>query len=101
MRNDDAFLAAIERHGSVMRPEILRLALRESRSPHGIDNPAPLFADGNKRTETASGSYLLSTYGYEVEAEQKDLKDFAANVAQGKPEIEEIAFWFEEHSRKT
>jgi prophage maintenance system killer protein len=28
------------------------------------------FVVGNKRTATASASYLLSTFGYEVEAEQ-------------------------------
>ena len=36
--------------------------------------------DGNKRTGTASGSYLLSTFGYEVEAEQEELEDFAVGV---------------------
>ena len=35
------------------------------------------FADGNKRTATASASYLLSTFGYDVEAAQRALEDFA------------------------
>jgi death on curing protein len=39
------------------------------------------FIDGNKRTATASASYLLSTFGYEVEAEQQELEDFAVSVA--------------------
>jgi death-on-curing family protein len=39
------------------------------------------FIDGNKRTATASASDLLSTFGYEVEAEQQELEDFAVSVA--------------------
>lgn len=57
--------------------------------------------DGNKRTGTASAAYLLSTFGYEIEAKQKELEDFAVSVALGKLETKDIALWFEEHSRKT
>jgi death-on-curing family protein len=39
------------------------------------------FIDENKCTATASASYLLSTFGYEVEAEQQELEDFAVSVA--------------------
>jgi len=59
------------------------------------------FVDGNKRTATASASYLLSTFGYEVEAEQQELEDFALRVAEGSVEITEIALWFENHSPRT
>src|SRR5919112_5835074 len=52
------------------------------------------FADGNKRTATASASYLLSTFGQEIEAEQRELEDFAVSVAEGNVEI---ALWFEIH----
>ena len=58
------------------------------------------FADGNKRTGTASALYLLSTFGYELEAEQEDLEDFAVNVALGELQTEEIAAWFEDHAHK-
>jgi death-on-curing protein len=58
------------------------------------------FVDGNKRTGIASASYLLSTFGYEVEAEQKELEDFAVSVAQGTVEPEDIAPWFERHTRE-
>jgi death-on-curing protein len=58
-----------------------------------------LFVDGNKRTATASASYLLSTFGHEIEADQQDLEDFAVTVAEGNLEIVEIALWFEKHSR--
>lgn len=56
--------------------------------------------DGNKRTGAASASYLLSTFGYEVEAEQQELEDFAVRVAVGELATAEIARWFEGHSRK-
>jgi len=56
------------------------------------------FVEGNKRTATASASYLLSTFGYEVEAEQQELEDFALRVAEGSVEITEIALWFENHT---
>jgi death-on-curing protein len=59
------------------------------------------FVDGNKRTATASASYLLSTLDLEVEAEQQDLEYFAVSVAEGNVEIMEIALWFENHSRKS
>jgi death on curing protein len=58
------------------------------------------FVDGNKRTATASAAYLLSTFGYELEAEQRELENFAVSIALGELQAEEIAFWFEGHSRK-
>ena len=58
------------------------------------------FVDGNKRTAIASAAYLLSTFGYEVDAEQNELADFAVNVAEGTFELADISLWFEKHSRK-
>lgn len=58
------------------------------------------FVDGNKRTATASAVYLLSTFGYELKAEQKELEDFAVNIAEGKIEFKGIAVWFEKYTRK-
>jgi death-on-curing family protein len=63
------------------------------------------FVDGNKRTATgtatASASYLLSTFGLEVEAEQQELEDFAVSVAVGEMKTKNIALWFENHSLET
>ena len=56
------------------------------------------FADGNKRTGVTMGSYLLSTFGYEVEATQQELEDFGVEVARGALDLEEIARWFEDHA---
>lgn len=43
------------------------------------------------------GSYLLSTFGYEVDSTQQELEDFAVDVARGGLDVEQIARWFEEH----
>ena len=56
------------------------------------------FVDGNKRTGVTMGSYLLSTFGYEVEAAQQELEDFGVDVAQGLLDPEQIARWFEDHA---
>jgi death-on-curing protein len=58
------------------------------------------FVDGNKRTAMYSAAYLLETLVYRVDAEQKDLEDFAVGVAEGKLETSEISRWFEKHNRK-
>jgi death-on-curing protein len=58
----------------------------------------PPFVDGNKRTGVTMGSYLLSTFGYEVEATQQELEDFGVEVARGALDLEEIARWFEDHA---
>ena len=46
-------------------------------------------------------AYLLETFQYGLAAEQQDLEDFAVSVAEGGMEIEDIALWFEYHSRRT
>ena len=59
------------------------------------------FIDGNKRTAMYTAAYLLETFGYKLEAEQRDLEDFAVSVATGDLETTEIALWFESHSLET
>ena len=56
------------------------------------------FVDGNKRTGVTMGSYLLSTFGYDVEATQRELEGFGVDVAQGVLDVEQIARWFEDHA---
>lgn len=56
------------------------------------------FVDGNKRTAMASAVYLLSTFGYALKVEQKELEDFAVSIAEGGIEFADIALWFENHS---
>ena len=57
------------------------------------------FVDGNKRTGVTMGSYLLSTFGYEVEATQRELEDFGVAVARGVPDLDQIARWFEDRAK--
>ena len=54
------------------------------------------FVDGNKRTAMYSATYLLETLGYELEADQQELEDFAVNVAEGAFETAGIARWLED-----
>ena len=56
------------------------------------------FVDGNKRTVVTMGAYLLSTFGYEVEATQRELEDFGVDVARGALDLDQIARWFEDHA---
>lgn len=59
------------------------------------------FVDGNKRTAMYAAGYLLETFGYEADAEQQDLEDFAVNVAESTFEFAEMSLWFDKHTRKT
>ena len=56
------------------------------------------FVDGNKRTGVTMGSYLLSTFGYEIEATQQELEDFGVDVAREVLDLGQIARWFEDHA---
>ena len=47
-----------------------------------------------------AAAYLLERLGYELEAEQQDLEDFAVSVAEGTLEPKKTATWFESHARK-
>jgi death on curing protein len=99
VRDQESLLAAIERPWQV--------SFGREHFPSPFEKAAALmesiicrhpFIDGNKRTATASASYLLSTFGLEVEAEQQELEDFAVSVAAGERKTKNIALWFENHS---
>jgi death-on-curing protein len=59
------------------------------------------FVDGNKRTAVYAAAYLLEKLGHVLEAEQQELEDFAVRIAQRAFEPEDMAFWFEEHTRRS
>jgi death on curing protein len=59
------------------------------------------FIDGNKRTAMYAAAYLLQTFGYKLEAEQRELEDFAVGLAEGGMDTVDIAHWFESHSHRT
>ena len=54
--------------------------------------------DGNKKTGVTMASYLLSTFGYEVESTQQELEGLGLDVARGVLDLEDIARWFEDHA---
>ena len=58
------------------------------------------FVGGNKRTAMYAAAYLLEKLGYELEAEQRELEDFAVSIARGTTGAEDIARWLEDHARK-
>ena len=47
-----------------------------------------------------AAAYLLETFEYGLETEQHELEDFAVSMAEGGIEADEIARWFESHSRR-
>jgi death on curing protein len=102
VRDEESLLAAIDRpwQASFGREHFTSPFEKAAALMESIIRRHP-FIDGNKRTGTASASYLLSTLGYNVEAEQRDLEDFAVSVATGELETTEIALWFESHSLET
>ena len=101
VRDEESLLAAIERpwQASFGREHFASPFEKAAALMEAIIRRHP-FVDGNKRTAAASASYLLSTFDYEVEAEQQDLEDFAVSVAVGGLETKDIALWFENQARK-
>lgn len=100
MRDEESLLAAIERpwQASFGREHFASPFEKAAALMESIIRRHP-FVDGNKRTATASASYLLSTFDYEVETQQRDLENFAVSAAQGNLEFRDIARWLEEHAR--
>ncbi len=98
VRDEEGLIAAIERpwQSSFGREHFPSPFEKAAALMESIIRRHP-FVDGNKRTGTASAAYLLSTFGYEVEAEQQELEDFAVSAALGRLETKDIALWFEGH----
>lgn len=59
------------------------------------------FVDGNKRTGITAASVFLENNGYKVIAEKGEVEKFALDVIKKRLEINDIADWLKEHSRKT
>jgi len=58
------------------------------------------FIDGNKRTGMTVALVFLEYNGYKVVAKKGEIKTFALWIIKHKPELEVVAGWFKEHSRK-
>ena len=58
------------------------------------------FIDGNKRTGMAVAAVFLESNGYRVVAEEGEIEKCALYIVREKPELREIAQWFERHVNK-
>ena len=58
------------------------------------------FVDGNKRTSMFSAMTFFELNGYIFEAKQKEVVNFALKVENEKLSVEQIAKWFEQHTKK-
>ena len=58
------------------------------------------FVDGNKRTGSASGIVFLEMNGFRLEVGDRELVQTAVKVAQKEIDIDKIASWLKEHSRR-
>lgn len=58
------------------------------------------FTDGNKRTSLTSTARFLHLNGLELNADDQELIDFPLRVENKHLDIEEIAEWLKEHTKK-
>lgn len=66
---------------------------------HSIIKNHP-FVDGNKRTAISAASIFLIRNNYTLTASNKELERFTIKAASKKIELQEIAKWFKNHSKK-
>ena len=57
------------------------------------------FVDGNKRTGIAAAALFLRRNNHRLTATNQELEAFTRSVAESRPDISEIAAWFQTHSR--
>lgn len=53
------------------------------------------FVDGNKRTAVTSAGIFLARNGVQLQADSKELEDFAVRIATDHLSVEEIAAWLQ------
>lgn len=82
--------------GQDLYPDIF---LKAAALVHGLLRNHP-FVDGNKRTSMYSAMTFLELNGYKFDARQKEVVNFALKVENEKVEVEQIAKWLKEHSKK-
>ena len=59
-----------------------------------------VFVDGNKRTGFAAAARFLAVNGYELTVNNKEIENYTVSIAVENPDIETVAVWLKEHSRK-
>lgn len=96
----ESAIAAMQQHtfGQELYPSVFLKAAVLSR---GIIADHP-FIDGNKRSGIMSGLIFLNLNGYDtVKLSDKDMEDFAVQIAVERCAVEEIATWFKTNSERT
>jgi len=58
------------------------------------------FIDGNKRTGLQATASFLNANGFDFDAEEKQLKEIALNIATGKLKLPEIIKWLNENTKR-
>lgn len=58
------------------------------------------FVDGNKRTGMMASFTFLEVNGFRVTATDDDVFTYALVIATKKPSIQEMAVWFDTHTKK-
>jgi death on curing protein len=66
---------------------------------HSIIKNHP-FVDGNKRTAITASSIFLIRNNYTLTASNKELERFTIKAASKNVQLQEIAKWFKNHSKK-
>jgi prophage maintenance system killer protein len=56
--------------------------------------------DGNKRAGIAVAALFLRVNGFELKTTNREPELFTLDTTVHKPELSEMAAWFEQHSRK-
>lgn len=58
------------------------------------------FVDGNKRTAMTAASVFMENNGWWVAARTGEIERFARKIIREKLDLDAIAAWFKQHSRK-
>lgn len=58
------------------------------------------FVDGNKRTSMFSAMTFLELNGYQFDAKQKEVVNYALKIENEKLSVEEISEWLKEHTKR-
>ncbi len=66
---------------------------------HGILFNHP-FVDGNKRTAIGAAAAFLAKNGWSLKAKLEEVVAFPLAIEKTRPDIDTIALWLKEHSKK-
>jgi death-on-curing protein len=59
-----------------------------------------VFVDGNKRTSAIAMYRFLTINGYDLTASNEELENFTLEMANGHPDLADVALWIQDMSKK-